>query len=78
LEKIEQQKKQALYIKTFTHLYKYQDSYEICTKRYGTAGGAEEKVANLNTEKVYKHAIFIPGIEVKNQKAFQCLRLIHT
>lgn len=48
------------------------------TERYDTAGGAKEKVANLNTEKVYKHAVFIPGTKVKNQKAFRCLRLIHT
>jgi len=75
LEKIEQQ---GLYIKIYISLYKYLVSYKIGIERYYTVGGAEEKVANLNTEKVYKHAVFIPGIEVKNQKAFQFLRLIHT
>jgi hypothetical protein len=69
LEKIEQ-KKQALYVKTYIHLYKYLVSDEIGTKIYGTAGGAEEKVANLNTEIVYKHAVFFSGTQVKNQKTF--------
>lgn len=63
-------KKQPLYIKTYIHLYKYLVSDEIGKKRYGTAGGAEEKVANLNTEKVYKHAVFFQVLRSKIRRHF--------